>query len=56
MVSFTYTTIALLAAATSLQGVQASAVGTAVKNVVGAVGSILKVRGETDIWERGKQD
>ena len=55
MVSFTYTSFALLAAATALQGVAASGVGAAVKGVISDVGKVLKVRGETEIWERGKQ-
>lgn len=54
MVSFTYTSFAVLAAVSMLQGAQASAVGTAVKGVLGAVGLKVKARGDTSLWERGK--
>jgi hypothetical protein len=53
MVSFTYASYTVLAAVAMLQGVQGSAVGTAVKGVLGAVGLKVKARGDTSLWERG---
>jgi hypothetical protein len=54
MVSFTYTSFALLAAATAFQGVAGNAVANVVKGVISDVGHILKIRGDNNIWERGK--
>jgi hypothetical protein len=53
MVSFTYTSFTLLVGVAAFQGISASQVGTIIKDVFKDVTG-LKVRGETNLWERGE--